>query len=121
MSRPTALPDAEIATRLLKLPGWRLQNGAIRRMFRTSGWKSSLMVVNAIGHLAEAAWHHPDISLSWDRVEVSLTTHDCGGLSARDFELALKIEDFVCWRPGRDGGALEGTPDDVRFAYLEYD
>ena len=79
------------------------------------------MVVNAIGHLAEAAWHHPDIALSWDRVEVALSTHDAGGISDRDFELARKIEDFIDWRPARDGGALEGTPDDPRFAYLSHD
>ena len=51
-------PD-EIATRLSReLPHWRYENGWIRRTFRTSSWKGTLMVINAVGHLAEAAWHH---------------------------------------------------------------
>jgi 4a-hydroxytetrahydrobiopterin dehydratase len=74
-------PD-EIEARLKReLPHWRYENGWIRRTFRTSGWKGTLMVINAVGHLAEAAW-----------------------------------------RPGKEGGALEGTPTgDQRFAYIKYD
>ena len=121
MPAPKALSADEISTRLAGLPRWHFERDALRRVFRTHGWKGSLMVVNAIGHLAEAAWHHPDIALSWDRVEVALSTHDAGGISDRDFELARTIEDFSDWRPARDGGALEGTPDDPRFAYLSHD
>ena len=116
-----ALSESDIAARLISLPRWRFENGAIRRLYRTYGWKGSLMAVNAIGHLAEAAWHHPDISLSWDKVEVALTTHDVGGISDRDFELARKVEDILCWRPDREVGALEGAPADPRFAYLKHD
>ena len=116
-----ALSDPEIAARLADLPRWRCEGGAIRRLYRTSGWKASLMVVNAIGHLAELAWHHPDLSVSWGKVEVALSTHDVGGISARDFELARKIEDFVGWQPALDGGALEGTPRDDRFSYVIHD
>ena len=116
-----ALSELDIAARLSSLPHWRFENGAIRRLYRTHGWKGSLMAVNAIGHLAEVAWHHPDIALSWDKVDVALTTHDAGGVSDRDFELAHKIEDVLCWRPGREIGALEGTPSDPRFAYLKQD
>ena len=116
-----ALSDPEIAAGLADLPHWRHEGGAIRRLYRTNAWKGSLMVVNAIGHLAEVAWHHPDLSVSWGKVEVALSTHDVGGISARDFELARKIEDFVGWRPALDGGALEGTPADDRFAYVMHD
>ncbi len=116
-----ALTDPEIAARLADQPRWRFVNGALRRLYRTHGWKGSMMVANSVAHLAEAAWHHPDLSVSWDKVEVALSTHDVGGISERDFELARKIEDVVCWRPGRDGGALEGTPADPRFAYVAYD
>ena len=116
-----ALSEPDITARLSALPRWRFEDGAIRRIYRTHGWKGSLMAVNAIGHLAEVAWHHPDISLSWDKVEVALTTHDAGGVSDRDFELARKIEDVLYWRPDHEGGALEGTPADPRFAYLKHD
>jgi 4a-hydroxytetrahydrobiopterin dehydratase len=77
-------------------------------------------VINAVGHLAEAAWHHPDLTASYAWVEVRLMTHDHKGLTDKDFELAKKIEEVVQWRPV--GGALDGTPeDDLRFAYVKYD
>ena len=114
--------DAEVEARLTgELAHWTLDRGAIRRTYRTHGWKGTLMVINAVGHLAEAAWHHPDLSASWDRVEVRLTTHSAGGITDKDLTLARKIEDTVHWRPGAEGGALEGTPTDPRFAYVKYD
>ena len=79
------------------------------------------MVINTVGHLAEAAWHHPDISASFAWVEVRLMTHDAGGITDRDFELAGRIEETVNWRPGEESGALVGTPSDQRFAYIKYD
>ena len=52
----------EVEARLIKdIPHWYLENGWIRRKYKTSGWKSTLMVVNTVGHLAEAAFHHPDL------------------------------------------------------------
>ncbi|MBG0808832.1 4a-hydroxytetrahydrobiopterin dehydratase [Methylosinus sp. H3A] len=113
----------EIAARLAaELPHWRFENGWIRRKFKTHGWKGTLMVVNTVGHLAEAAWHHPDIAASYAFVEVKLMTHTAKGVTDKDFELARKIEEVVSWRPGKDGGALEGTPEsDQRFAYIKYD
>ena len=80
------------------------------------------MVINAVGHLAEAAWHHPDITASYAWVEVRLMNHAAKGVTDKDFELASKIEEVVQWRPGKAGGALEGTPEtDQRFAYIKYD
>ena len=71
--------EDEVTGRLAaELPHWSLDGGVIRRRFRTNGWKSSLMVVNAVGHLAEAAWHHPDISVSYGSVIVDLSTHSAG-------------------------------------------
>jgi len=115
-------PD-EIEARLLReLPHWRYENGWIRRTYRTASWKGTLMAINAVGHLAEAAWHHPDIRASYAWLEVKLQTHSAKGITDKDFELARKIEDFICWRPGQEGGALEGTPaGDQRFAYIKYD
>ena len=126
MSTPSKLrvytPD-EIARKIATdLPRWRYEDGFIKRTYKTQGWKGTLMAVNAIGHLAEAAWHHPDLVASYPSVEVRLQTHDAGGITDRDFALARKIEDVVMWRPGREGGALEGAPEnDERFAYIKYD
>ncbi|MSP66837.1 MAG: 4a-hydroxytetrahydrobiopterin dehydratase [Alphaproteobacteria bacterium] len=120
--KPRKLAAAVVRARLAKtLPHWTLQGGQLVRRYQTGGWKGTLLAVNAIGHLAEAAWHHPDILATYPAVEVRLSTHEAGGISERDFALAAKIEEVIQWRPGRDGGALEGTPDDPRHAYLHYD
>jgi 4a-hydroxytetrahydrobiopterin dehydratase len=113
--------ETEIGQRLQEtLPHWKLERGWLRRTYRTHSWKGTLMVVNAVGHLAEAAWHHPDMTLSYAWVEVRLMTHTAKGITDKDFELAAKIEEVVQWRP--EGGALEGTPKgDARFAYIKYD
>ncbi len=115
--------EAEIVERLEKeLPRWRYENGWIRRKYKTHGWKSTLMVINTVGHLAEAAWHHPDLTASYAWVEVRLVTHSAKGITAKDLELAKKIEDVVHWQPGKEGKGLEGTPHgDQRFAYIKYD
>ncbi len=112
----------EIEARLkTDLPHWTVEDAGIRRRFKTNGWKSTLLVVNAVGHLAEAAWHHPDITATWGSVQVSLTTHSAGGVTEKDFALARKIEEFVQWQPGREDGRLEGTPEDPRYKYVVYD
>ena len=113
----------EIAARLQQdLPTWAHEHGHISRQYQTSGWKGTLMVVNAIGHLAEAAWHHPDLEVSYPSVTVKLMTHSAKGITNKDFELAQKIEEVVMWRPAKQpGSALEGTPEDVRYAYLKYE
>ena len=118
-----AYEEGEIVARLAKeLPHWRYENGWIRRKFKTHSWKGTLMAINAVGHLAEAAWHHPDIAASYAWLEVKLMTHTAKGVTDKDFELAKKIEEVVCWQPGKAGGALEGTPaHDQRFAYIKYD
>ena len=114
--------DAETEERLKEeLPHWYLENGWIRRKYKTSGWKATLMVVNTVGHLAEAAFHHPDLTVSYAFVIVKLVNHAAKGITNKDFELAHKIEEVVMWQPGKEGGALEGTPDDARFKYIKYD
>src|ERR1700756_3085908 len=121
-SKERTYSDEEIQKRLKHdLPHWYLENGWIRRKYRTNSWKGTLMVINTVGHLAEAAWHHPDITASYAWVEVRLQNHAAKGITDKDFELAHKIEETVHWQPGKDS-ALEGTPeDDQRFAYIKYD
>ena len=105
----TTYDDGQIAARLRELPGWYFENGGIRRVYKTDGWPTTLMLVNAIGYVAEAADHHPDLQVSWGRIIVALNTHSANGITDRDFALARRIEDVALWRP-EAGGALDGTP-----------
>ncbi len=115
--------DEEIEVRLKEELGyWYLENGWIRRKYKTSGWKSTLMVINTVGHLAEAAFHHPDLNVSYAFVIVKLMNHAAKGITNKDFELAHKIEDIIMWQPGKEvDSALEGTPEDPRFKYIKYE
>jgi 4a-hydroxytetrahydrobiopterin dehydratase len=114
--------EAEIQTRLNEeLPKWFYENGWIRRKYKTYGWKGTLMVVNTVGHLAEAGFHHPDLTVSYAFVTVKLMNHAAKGVTNKDFELAKKIEEVVMWQPGLEDGDLPGTPDDPRFKYIKYD
>jgi len=115
--------EEEIKARLeAELPKWYYEKGWIRRRYKTSGWKGTLMAINTIGHLAEAAFHHPDLSASYAFVIVKLMNHAAKGVTEKDFALARKIEEVIMWQPGaEEGSALEGTPDDPRFRYPEYD
>ena len=121
--REKAMSEADVKAWLeANLPAWKLEDGWIRRKYKTSGWKGTLMVVNTVGHLAEAAWHHPDLTVSYAFVNVKLMNHAAKGITEKDFALAKKIEEVVMWQPGAvAGSALEGTPDDPRFKYLKYD
>ena len=114
--------DEQIKARLEdELPHWYLENGWIRRKYKTHSWKGTLMVVNTVGHLAEAAWHHPDLTVSYAFVIVKLMNHAAKGVTNKDFALARKIEDVVQWNPAKDEPDLDGVPDDQRFAYIKYD
>ena len=102
---------ADIDTKIQEhhLDGWYLEDGWLRRKYNTDGWPTTLMLVNAIGFLAEAAYHHPDLAVTWGKVWVKLKTHSAGGITDKDFALAKKIEEVALWRPPA-GGPLEGTP-----------
>ncbi len=114
--------EQEIEERIkAELPHWYFENGWIRRKYRTHSWKGTLMVVNTIGHLAEAAWHHPDLTVSYAFVIVKLMNHAAKGVTNKDFALAHKIEQVVQWNPAVDEPDLEGVPDDQRFSYIRYD
>src|SRR5262245_10621497 len=101
--------EAEIAERLRELPGWYFEDGWIRRVYKTDGWPTTLMLVGAIGFYAEAAYHHPDLAVTYARVTVKLSTHSAGGITDKDFALARRIEQAALWRP-EAGGPLEGSP-----------
>ena len=114
--------EDQIEARLQEeLPHWYFENGWIRRKYRTHSWKGTLMVVNTIGHLAEAAWHHPDLTVSYAFVIVKLMNHAAKGVTNKDFALAHKIEQVIQWNPAEDEPDLDGVPDDQRFSYIRYD
>ena len=101
--------EQQIQARLEQLPGWYFEGGWIRRQYRTDGWPTTLMLVNQIGFLAEAAYHHPDLTVTWAKVGVKLKTHSENGITDKDFELAREIERAALWRPASEA-CLEGTP-----------
>ena len=116
--------DDEVKAKIAEhgLDKWYLEAGWLRRKYNTDGWPTTLMLVNAVGYLCEAAYHHADLAVTWGKVWVKLQTHSHGGITDKDFALAKKIEDVVGWQPAKEGGALEGTPNaDQRFAYIKYD
>src|ERR1041384_6662703 len=108
--------EAEVAERIkaLGLTGWYLEDGWLRRKYKPDGWPQTLMAVNAIGYLCEAAYHHADLAVTWGKLWVKLMTHSAGGITDKDFELAKKIEEVVLWRPA--GGALSGNPNKFVFS-----
>ena len=123
IERERTYSEDEVKARLGKeLPSWRYEDAFIRRTYKTHSWKGTLMVINTVGHLAEAAWHHPDITASYAWVEVRLQNHAAKGITDKDFALAKKIESVVQWQPAGEDEGLKGTPnDDQRFAYIKYD
>jgi 4a-hydroxytetrahydrobiopterin dehydratase len=110
-SKERVYTDDEIAAQLAAhgLTNWYLEDGWIRRKYTTDGWPTTLMLVNAVGYLCEAAYHHADLAVTWAKVWVKLKTHSAGGVTDKDFALARKIEEIVLWRP-EAGGPLTGTP-----------
>ena len=84
-----------------KLPCWVVREGELFRQYRTANWRVTLMVANAIGFLAEAAYHHPRLVLNYRSVDVFLRTHDADGLTKKDLELARQIEEIVRWPAGK--------------------
>ena len=102
--------EAQIAEKLKELPGWYLEDGWIRRVYKTDGWPTTLMLVNTVGYLAEAAYHHPDLTVTWARVTVKLMTHSAGGITAKDFLVAKRIEESALWRPDAGSPLGMGTP-----------
>ncbi|HEU5351574.1 MAG TPA: 4a-hydroxytetrahydrobiopterin dehydratase [Terracidiphilus sp.] len=86
-----ALSQQEIQTRLSGLPAWKVVNGELERVFSLNDFVAALAFVNQVGSLAEEAGHHPDIDIRYNRVRLALVTHDAGGITAKDFDLAAAL------------------------------
>jgi 4a-hydroxytetrahydrobiopterin dehydratase len=87
-----AFSAAEVAAHLTALPAWQLEDGQLVRTFQFPDFLAALRFVNRVAVLAEEAGHHPDIDIRYNRVRLGLTTHDAGGLTTKDFELAASID-----------------------------
>ncbi|MCB1772902.1 MAG: 4a-hydroxytetrahydrobiopterin dehydratase [Gammaproteobacteria bacterium] len=101
-----------------ELPQWSLEQDHLRRHYATGGWRTSMLLANGISHLAELAWHHPDLEVSWGGVVVRLRTHSENAITDKDFELAAMIEQSATWRPA-EGSSLEGAPRQGQWRYLD--
>jgi 4a-hydroxytetrahydrobiopterin dehydratase len=87
------LPESEIRSRLAGLPGWSIVEGLLTKTYTVRSFAHAVLFIGAIGHLAEAANHHPDLRLhGYQHVTIALETHSEGGLTAMDFNLATAIE-----------------------------
>jgi 4a-hydroxytetrahydrobiopterin dehydratase len=86
------LRDSEIDSRLAELDGWGREGATIVKTFELADFVGSVEFVNKLVEPAEDMGHHPDLTVSWNRVGVSITTHAAGGLTANDFELAKRID-----------------------------
>ena len=86
------LTPNQLDMEMKQIPDWKINsNGEIEKTFTMTGFAQSLLFVNSVGLLAESKNHHPDILIQWNKVRLSLSTHDAGGLTAKDFELAKLV------------------------------
>ena len=88
------LSEAEILTSLADLRGWKIEGVNLKKRFEFTNFAKALEFVNRVGATAERLDHHPDILFGWGYAEFAITTHDAGGITERDFELARKIHEM---------------------------
>ena len=86
------LSDKEIHSRLVSVPDWQIESGELVRTFLFKDFRASLAFVNKVGDAAESAGHHPDIDIRYNKVRLALVTHDAGGISQKDFDLAAAAD-----------------------------
>jgi 4a-hydroxytetrahydrobiopterin dehydratase len=86
------LTQAQIKSALTSVRQWKKKRSTIVRTFQFKDFPAAIRFVNAVARLAEKAWHHPDIDIRWNKVTLALTTHDAGGLTRKDFQLAKKFD-----------------------------
>ncbi|MDJ0976334.1 MAG: 4a-hydroxytetrahydrobiopterin dehydratase [Planctomycetota bacterium] len=92
MAVPARLTDDEIQTRLADVPEWRLEDGALCRDVKRKDFAQAFGFMSSVALIAEAMNHHPDWSNVWNRVAIRLSTHEAGGITELDFELAKRID-----------------------------
>ena len=91
----TVLTSTEIDLALQKLPGWTRTTSTIERIFQFDDFVQAMKFVNQIATAAQAANHHPDILISYSKVTLALVSHDSGGVTQRDIQMAGKINEIA--------------------------
>ena len=89
------LTEKDVRQRLSELPGWSYGNNSIERLFEFKDFAAAMKFVNKVAEAAEQANHHPDIDIRYNKVRMSLTSHDSGGVTARDLRMAKQISDIA--------------------------
>ena len=92
---PPLLSQEEIESRLAGLNGWRQDGRCVRQEYILGSFKDAMDFVNRVAAVAEEMDHHPDISINYTHVTLSITTHSAGGLTHRDFRLASRIDGLL--------------------------
>jgi 4a-hydroxytetrahydrobiopterin dehydratase len=90
-----SLSEHEIKSQLVTVPDWQIESGELVRTFLFKDFRASLAFVNKVGERAEQAGHHPDIDIRYNKVRLALVTHDAGGITQKDFDLAAAA-DKIC-------------------------
>jgi 4a-hydroxytetrahydrobiopterin dehydratase len=86
------LNAARVKTALAGVSDWKKKGSAITRTYEFKDFPAAVRFVNAVARIAEKAWHHPDIDIRWNKVTLTLSTHDAGGLTEKDFRLAKQFD-----------------------------
>jgi 4a-hydroxytetrahydrobiopterin dehydratase len=86
------LSEHDIKSKLVTVPDWQIESGELVRTFLFKDFRASLAFVNKVGDAAEQAGHHPDIDIRYNKVRLALVTHDAGGISQKDFDLAAAAD-----------------------------
>lgn len=89
------LSEPEIEQHLQRLPGWKAAGDVLAKTYRFPSFAKSMEFVNQLAQMAESVQHHPDIDIRYDKVTIGLTTHDSGGITAKDVELAASADDLA--------------------------
>lgn len=92
MTESKKLKVTEISLRMKALVSWKRKGAVIHRCYEFKDFVQAMKFVTAVARAAESARHHPDIDIRWNRVTLALSTHDVGGLSAKDFDLAVVFD-----------------------------
>ncbi len=97
------LSEHELQTALADLPDWRIADGALTKTFTLPGFREAIALVNGAAERAEVVGHHPDIDIRYNKVTFALVTHDQGGITAKDVDLARDIESQSTFPERQDG------------------
>jgi len=87
-----SISEKDLKLKLVSVPDWQVESGELVRTFLFKDFRGSLKFVNEVGELAEQAGHHPDIDIRYNKVRLALVTHDAGGITEKDFDLAAKAD-----------------------------